>query len=160
MTFRLSPWGNIVDRGGAKVDNLHSKGWQSVMSPVKNVIFILSYRMSHFYNKFHRRETLSCDIQNCHPANWPIRLLEINMRYNKTNWRYIKKYIYYNFQSIYYICTHVRGNRFKMQQRFLHIRNHSMLLYLVLNSSNLIGQLTGWQFWMSHDNVSRRKNLL
>ena len=39
--------------------------------------------MYHFYNKFHRRETLPCDIQNCHPANWPIRLLEINMRYNK-----------------------------------------------------------------------------
>ena len=73
--------------------------------PVKNVIFILLYWMSHFYNKFHRPETLPCDIQNCqlvnrpirllefnmrcnnqncHPANWPITLLEINMRYNKT----------------------------------------------------------------------------
>ena len=27
--------------------------------------------------------SLPCDIQNCHPAIWPIRLLEINMRYNK-----------------------------------------------------------------------------
>ena len=35
------------------------------------------------YPEFHHRETLSCDIQNCHPANWPIRLLEINMRYKK-----------------------------------------------------------------------------
>ena len=37
--------------------------------PVKNVIFILLYRMSYFYNKFHRPETLLCDIQNCHPAS-------------------------------------------------------------------------------------------
>ena len=70
------PRGNIVNRGGAEV-------WQSTMSPRKNVIFILLYRMSHFYNKFNRREKLPCDIENCHPANWPIRLLEINMRYNK-----------------------------------------------------------------------------
>ena len=44
--------------------------------------------MSHFYSKFHRRETLLCDIQNCHPANWPIRLLEINMRYNNVTCQY------------------------------------------------------------------------
>ena len=59
---RLSPRGNIVNRGGAEL-----------------------YRMSHFYNKFQRRETLPCDIQNCQPANWPISLLEINMRYNNSN---------------------------------------------------------------------------
>ena len=65
--------------GSASVDNV-SSGWHC--HPVKNVIFILLYRMSHLYTKFHRRETLPCDIQNCHPANWQIRLLEINMRYN------------------------------------------------------------------------------
>ena len=43
--------------------------------------------MSHFYNKFHHRETLPCDIQNGQPANWPIRLLEIKVRYNKCNCR-------------------------------------------------------------------------
>ena len=52
--------------------------------PVKNVIFILLYWMSHFYNKFHRCEILPCDIQNCDLANWPIRLLEI--RYNNCRW--------------------------------------------------------------------------
>ena len=51
--------------------------------PVKNVIFILLYRMSHFYNKISPFGTLPCDIQNCHLANWQIRLLQINMRYNK-----------------------------------------------------------------------------
>ena len=51
--------------------------------PVKNVIFILLYGMSCFYNKFQCRVTLLCDIQNCHNVIWPIRLLEINMRYNK-----------------------------------------------------------------------------
>ena len=63
--------------------------------PVKNVILIkciidctgtrmrFCWGVSSENNKFHRRETLPCDIQNCHPANWPIRLLEINMRYNK-----------------------------------------------------------------------------
>ena len=60
-----------------------SRGDNLLCHHVKNVIFILLYRMSHFYNKFYRCETLPCDIQNCHPANWPIRLLEINMRYNK-----------------------------------------------------------------------------
>ena len=70
---RLSPQENIVTRGGAEVDNAF---------PVKNVIFILLYRMSHFYHEFQRLETLPCDIQNCLPANSPIRLLEINMRYN------------------------------------------------------------------------------
>ena len=48
------------------------EGLQSTMAPRKNVISILLYKMSHFYNKFHRRKTLPCDIQNCHPANWPI----------------------------------------------------------------------------------------
>ena len=61
------------------------EGWLSTLSPRKNVIFILLYRMSHFYNKFHRHKTLPCDIQNCPPANWPIRLLEINMRYNNVD---------------------------------------------------------------------------
>ena len=38
--------------------------------------------MFHFYNKFQCRVTLPCDIKNCNPANWPIRLLEINTSYN------------------------------------------------------------------------------
>ena len=42
--------------------------------------------MSHFYNKFHCLETLPCDIQNCHPANLAITLLEMNMRYNNRRW--------------------------------------------------------------------------
>ena len=41
--------------------------------------------MSHFYNKFYRRQTLPCDIQNCHPVNWPIGLLGFNIRYNNTH---------------------------------------------------------------------------
>ena len=63
--------------------NMNRPVWlkhNSTCHPLKNVIFILLYWMSHFYNKVYRRETLPCDIQNCHPANWPIRLLEINMR--------------------------------------------------------------------------------
>ena len=48
--------------------------------------------MSHFYNEFHRRETLPCEIQNCHPANRPIRLLEINMGYNKLKYLIIMKH--------------------------------------------------------------------
>ena len=66
--------------------------------PVKNVIFILIYRMSHFYNKFHCCEIFPRDIQNCHPAHWPIILLEINMRYNKLNdhtpYVLIQKFVY------------------------------------------------------------------
>ena len=46
--------------------------------------------MPHFYNKFHRRETLLCDIQICHPANSQIRQLEINMRYNNINYYHIR----------------------------------------------------------------------
>ena len=52
--------------------------------------------MSNFYNKFQRRETLACDIQNYHLANRPIRLLDNNTRYTKHKmyawigeWRYI-----------------------------------------------------------------------
>ena len=41
--------------------------------------------MSHLYNKIHRCETLPCDIQNCHPAIRPIRLLDINMRYTNVD---------------------------------------------------------------------------
>ena len=81
---RLSARGNIVNRGSASVDNAFREGDNLLCHPVKNVIFTLLYRMSHFYNKFNRREIFPRDIQNCHPANWPIRLLEINMRYNNT----------------------------------------------------------------------------
>ena len=50
---RLSPRGNIVDRGGAEVDNaFRGVTIYHINHPVKNVIFILLYRMSHFYNKF------------------------------------------------------------------------------------------------------------
>ena len=37
---------------------------------------------------------------------------------------------------------------------------YDFLLYLMLVSCDLIGRLAGWQFWMSHGNVSRRWNLL
>ena len=67
---RLSPRGNIVDRGGAdRSRQCFQRGDNIPCQTVKSVIFILLYRMSHFYNKFHRRETLPCDIQNCHLEN-------------------------------------------------------------------------------------------
>ena len=59
----------MVNRDGAEVDNAFRGVTNLLCHPVKNVIFILLYRMSHFYNEFHRRETLPCDIQNFHPAN-------------------------------------------------------------------------------------------
>ena len=57
--------------------------------------------MSNFYNKFHRCETLLCDIQNCHTANWPIKLLEINMRYNNCRLSPRKEcYIYFIIPNV------------------------------------------------------------
>ena len=65
--------------------------------------------MSHFYNKFHHRETLPCAIQNCHPANWPIRLLEFNMRYNK--WKC--------GICLFSRLFHVRGKMWKTRKKIL-----------------------------------------
>ena len=59
------------------------EGWQSTMSPRKECYIYFIIPNVPFLQQISPRETLPCDIQNCHPANWPIRLLEINMRYNK-----------------------------------------------------------------------------
>ena len=109
----LSPRGNIGNRGGAEVDNAFRGDDNLLCQPVKIVIFILLYRMSHFYNKFHRRYTLPCDIQNCYPANWPIKLLEINMRYNNTKHLRLKVFIEFR----------LRVNISKMYQKYQIRRN-------------------------------------
>ena len=45
---RLSPQGNIVDRGGAEIDNAFSRNGDIPWHPIKNVIYISLYRMPHF----------------------------------------------------------------------------------------------------------------
>ena len=58
------PSESIANLGSALVDNEFPRGDNLQCHPVKNVIFIY-----------------------CHPANRPISLLEINMRYNKSKWQ-------------------------------------------------------------------------
>ena len=81
--FRLSPRGKIVNRGGADVDNAF-RGVSIYNVTPWRMLYLFYYTE---YAIFHRRETLPCNIQNCHPAKSPIRLLEINMRYNKYIYR-------------------------------------------------------------------------
>ena len=89
----MSPRGNIVDRGGAEVDDAFR------VVTVYHVIFVVLYcicyiyyitstpnvsflqQISMLYDYWH----MACDIINCHPAIWPVRLLEISMRYNNEN---------------------------------------------------------------------------
>ena len=40
--------------------------------------------------------------------------------------------------------------RYESTEVDLSLKRYFDLLYLMLISSNLIGQLAGWQFWMSH----------
>ena len=81
---RLSPRGSLSTEAEPRLTMI-SEGWQSTMSSGYECYIYSIILNVNFYNKFHRRETLLYDIQNCHPANWPIRLLEINMRYNNVD---------------------------------------------------------------------------
>ena len=69
-------------------------GWHCRLSTEaenENVIYRMLYLFYYTEcpistKKIHRCEALPCDIQNCHPANWPMKLLEINLRYNKSKY--------------------------------------------------------------------------
>ena len=76
--------------------------------------------MSFFYNKFYRIETLPCDIQNCHPANWPIILLEINMSFDK--YIYDLKYIFISYGGYETSCVFIINEPFAISDSFYYTR--------------------------------------
>ena len=95
--------------------------------------------MSHSYNKYHRRETLLCDIQNCQPAKWPITLLEINMRYNNKNWlifRPISKSKDHNYRT----CT-----RTYYRPLYFQAQKENIWLSPVQKKKPLYQHKTNWQ---------------
>ena len=82
-----------------------------------------------------------------------LKISSTDLKMSFNIWRYLKIFedIYNSFEDYFNLFEDIFHS-------FKYIFKRLNLLDFMLISSNLIGQLTRWQFWMSNGNVSGRWN--
>ena len=87
--YCLHDLSSLIYIGGSSVRR--GRGWPRLTVDIIWIAHSLRHDMVDGHPEEHCRPRrsrgeqcfyMSCDIQNCHPAIWQIRVLEINMRYN------------------------------------------------------------------------------
>ena len=94
---------------------------------------------------------MPCDFHNCHPAIWPIRLLEINMRYNKYAFCILRRYNSSYCSCYIYTCCIIGSGPIQLWQFLLELLMDPGCQHCISWTGD------GWEFKLSDpDEVARR----